>query len=32
MTFHSCFKAIQAKRDEFGTCLKAWKMKNHEEM
>ena len=24
---HSCFKAMEVKRNEFGTCLKAWKSK-----
>ena len=24
---HSCFKAIEVKRDEFRTSLKAWKSK-----
>ena len=27
MMNHSCFKAIEVKRDEFGTSLKAWKSK-----
>ena len=24
---HSCFKVMEVKRDEYGTCLKAWKSK-----
>ena len=24
---HSCFNAMEVKRDKFGTCLKAWKSK-----